>query len=80
MKKTFPHDLFRDAYRAWEAVKLQDEITSDPVRANLYQPARTDGRGVTRYDEAKAFPGYTLFHVRRRSGRPTRRHGWQRRP
>ncbi|MCX2721312.1 arylsulfotransferase family protein [Roseibium salinum] len=61
LEKTFPHDLFRDAYRAWEAVKLQDEITSDPVRANLYQPARTDGRGVTRYDEAKAFPGYTLF-------------------
>lgn len=59
--RIYPYEFFRDAYRAWEALKIQEEIIANPVRANLYQPARTDGRGVTIHDPARVFPGYTLY-------------------
>ncbi|MCT7373718.1 arylsulfotransferase family protein [Chelativorans salis] len=59
--RVFPHQFFSDAYRAWDALRLQQRILSNPILTNLYERARTDERGVTIHNPARAFPGYTLF-------------------
>ncbi|WP_163269280.1 arylsulfotransferase family protein [Chelativorans alearense] len=59
--RVFPHQFFSDAYRAWDALRVQQRILSNPILTNLYERARTDERGVTVNDPARAFPGYTLF-------------------
>jgi hypothetical protein len=61
LSETFPHQLLRDAWRAGEALAVQEEIQSDPVKTNLWQPARSDDRGVTVHDPEQAWPGYTLY-------------------
>jgi outer membrane protein assembly factor BamB len=59
--QVFPSEFLRDAYRAGEALVLQRQIIKNPVLANLYQPARTNARGVTVHDPQRAQPGYTLY-------------------
>lgn len=59
--QTFPYKFLRNAYRAGEALIIQRQIINDPLRTNLWQPSRTDARGVTVYDPAQASPGYTLY-------------------
>lgn len=59
--QVFPYEFLRNAYRAAEALVIQQEIISNPVEANLYQPARTDALGVTTHDPKRVSPGYTLY-------------------
>jgi hypothetical protein len=59
--QTFPYEFLRNAYRAGEALIIQRQIINNPVMTNLWQPARTEARGVTVYDPARAAPGYTLY-------------------
>jgi hypothetical protein len=61
LSQTFPYEFLSNAYRAGEALIIQRQIINDPVRTNLWQPARTEARGVTVYDPARAAPGYTLY-------------------
>lgn len=59
--QVFPYQFLRDAYRAGEALIIQQRIINNPVEANLYQPARTKARGVTVHDRERASNGYTLY-------------------
>lgn len=61
LTESFPYEFLNNAYRAGEALRVQQEIIDNPIRTNLYQPARTSARGVTVYDRERASPGYTLY-------------------
>ncbi len=53
--------MLQDAYRAGTA--LYDKMTryGDPLEHDLWRPARTPERGVTRHDPAKAHQGLTFY-------------------
>jgi hypothetical protein len=59
--QTFPYEFLSNAYRAGEALIIQRQIMNDPLRTNLWQPARMGARGVTVYDPSRTSPGYTLY-------------------
>ena len=61
LTKTFPYDYFNDAYQAIIAVHDQKTRYKSPLQTDLWRAARTAKRGVTLYDKAKAFIGFTLY-------------------
>jgi len=61
LSSTFPSTFLTDAYRAFDSLRVQREIIKHPVRTNLWQPARTQARGVTVFDRTRVTHGYTLY-------------------
>jgi hypothetical protein len=57
----FPADLVRDGYNGGAAVYARWTRFDDITKTDLWFPARTDGRGVTEYDDARSQPGLTLY-------------------
>lgn len=57
----FPADTLRRAFQG--GIALYDRMTQydDPVQTDFWQAARTNARGVVRYDPAKARQGLTLY-------------------
>ena len=56
-----PARMVEHAYRAGTALYSKLTQYSDPLQFDLWRPARTDQRGVTMYDPAKAQNGLTLY-------------------
>jgi outer membrane protein assembly factor BamB len=61
LTKVFPYGYLNDAYQAMNALSKQSSDYGSPYKTNLWRPARTDARGVTRYNKAKAYNGLTLY-------------------
>lgn len=61
LTQTPPAEFLRNAYRAEQALEMQNEITNNILLTNLYQPARTTARGVTINEAGRVAPGYTLY-------------------
>lgn len=59
--ETPPYHLYRDAYRAAEALQEQRLTVADRYRTDLWREARRPDRGVTRLEAERVRPGYTLF-------------------
>lgn len=57
----FPAGHLNNAYSAGHALLAQRTEYTDPYPPELWQPARTEQRGVTVYDPARAQDGYTLY-------------------
>jgi hypothetical protein len=57
----FPAEFLRNAWKAADALRIRREILSDPLRTNLWQPARSPRRGVIVHDPLRAQQGYTLY-------------------
>jgi hypothetical protein len=60
-QKLYPADALRRAFMGGNA--LYDQFTgyNDPFQTAFWNPARTDGRGVLRYDRTQTQPGLTLY-------------------
>jgi hypothetical protein len=56
-----PTDYVRDAYRAGRAYYSKFSHYRDPLKTDLWAPARTTQRGVTVYDPQGACNGLTLY-------------------
>lgn len=56
-----PSQTLRNAYRAAEAVVSQQTDYQDPLKTDLWRPARSDRRGVTINEAGETFHGYTLY-------------------
>ncbi len=56
-----PARIVEHAYRAGTALYSKLTQYNDPLQFDLWRPARTDRRGVTVYDPAKAQNGLTLY-------------------
>jgi outer membrane protein assembly factor BamB len=59
--EAWPSRYLADAYRGGGALLAAKTQYNSPFPAGFWEPARTDRRGVTTYDPAKALNGYTLF-------------------
>jgi hypothetical protein len=59
--EALPARYLADAYRGGEALLAAKTQYNSPYPDGFWQPARTEQRGVTVYDPAKALNGYTLF-------------------
>jgi hypothetical protein len=59
--ETFPAGYFSDAYRGGQAYLAKQTQFDEPYPSELWQPARTQARGVTVHDPTKAYGGYTLY-------------------
>ncbi|HKJ94163.1 MAG TPA: arylsulfotransferase family protein [Gammaproteobacteria bacterium] len=59
--KVFPSSYIRDAYRGGTALYEKLRQTSDPLKTDMWMPARTTQRGVTVLDAARMQPGPTLY-------------------
>ena len=59
--EAWPARYLSDAYRGGEALLAAKTQYNSPYPDGFWQPARTERRGVTIYDPAKALNGYTLF-------------------
>ena len=56
-----PATTIRDAYEAAKALEFREKRLADPLPSELWQPARTDARGVTIHDPSRAQAGLTLY-------------------
>src|SRR3546814_71191 len=58
---SFPADVLRRAFQG--GIAFYDQLTAynDPLETEFWQPARSDARGVVRYDPARAQNGLTLY-------------------
>ncbi len=56
-----PSGWIRDGWRAGVALFEKRVTAADPYTTDLWTVARTDRRGVTRYQPTKAFDGLTLY-------------------
>lgn len=56
-----PSETLRNAYRAAEAVLSKQTDYQDPLKTDLWRPARSDERGVTINETGQALDGYTLY-------------------
>lgn len=61
LAKLFPYGYLNDAYKAAQALRAQHAVEDPYTQTDLWRPARRDDRGVTVFDSAKAFSGYTLY-------------------
>jgi hypothetical protein len=61
LTQVFPSGYLSDAYEAMVALYHQQEDYKSPYVTNLWRPARTDERGVTVYNQAKTYDGFTLY-------------------
>ncbi|MEQ8815209.1 MAG: arylsulfotransferase family protein [Thalassobaculum sp.] len=57
----FPSQLLKDAYSGGVALYSRWTQYQDVTRTDLWQPARTDARGVTVNQAGRIQPGYTLY-------------------
>ncbi len=57
----FPAQYLSDAYRGGVALWAQRTRFNSPYPGEFWQPARTEARGVTVHDHAKAYDGLTLY-------------------
>src|SRR3546814_7880392 len=57
----FPADALRRAYQGGIAIYDRTVHYNDPLKTDFWQPARSDARGVVRFDPAGAQPGLTLY-------------------
>ncbi|MEX2576591.1 MAG: arylsulfotransferase family protein [Halofilum sp. (in: g-proteobacteria)] len=56
-----PAGYVRDAYRAGLALVHKRELQATPYATDLWQPARTERRGLQLHDPERSAPGLTLF-------------------
>jgi outer membrane protein assembly factor BamB len=56
----FPSGYLTNAYRGGQALLAKSRY-DHPYPSEMWQPARTDARGVTIYDPDRAHAGYTLY-------------------
>jgi hypothetical protein len=61
LAQRFPYALLHDAHQAAKALVSQRVDLGNAYPSELWQPARTAGRGVTVADSGLAQPGYTLY-------------------
>ena len=61
LAKVFPYEWLNDAYKAGHALIVQDSIHDRYTQTDQWRSARTDKRGVTINDPARAYNGYTLY-------------------
>lgn len=59
--EVFPYAYLHRAYQAGTALYVQRTAYGTPYQTDLWYPARTEARGVTVHDPARAAAGYTLF-------------------
>ena len=57
----FPHHHLANAYRGGAALFVKKTQYNHPYPSELWQPARTEARGVTIHDPSRAHGGYTLY-------------------
>jgi Arylsulfotransferase (ASST) len=57
----FPARVLTDAYRGGQALVDKWTKWNEPYPGEFWQPARTEAKGVTVYDPARAANGFTLF-------------------
>ncbi len=58
---SFPAHHLTDAFRGGQALLAQQTEYDTPFPSDFWQPARSEARGVTIYDPARAFNGFTLY-------------------
>ncbi len=58
---SFPANHLTDAFRGGQALLAQQTEYDTPFPSDFWQPARSEARGVTIYDPARAFDGFTLY-------------------
>ena len=56
-----PATYLTDAFRGGQALLEKQTQYDTPFPSDFWQPARTDARGVTIYDPARASDGFTLY-------------------
>ena len=61
LAKVFPYEFVNDAYKAGHALIVQDSIDDPYTQTDQWRIARTERRGVTIHDPARAYEGYTLY-------------------
>lgn len=61
LAKVFPYDFVNDAYKAGQALLAQGAIDNRYTQTDQWRVARTDKRGTTIHDPARAYEGYTLY-------------------
>jgi Arylsulfotransferase (ASST) len=61
LTQVFPYDQLNNAYQAGRALYLQKTQYREPQATDLYNPARSDARGVTVHDPERAQVGLTLY-------------------
>jgi outer membrane protein assembly factor BamB len=59
--EAFPSGFFADAYRGGLALLEQKTRYTEPYPSELWQPARTEQRGVTVHNTSRAMDGLTLY-------------------
>jgi hypothetical protein len=57
----FPSSMLRTTYLAGKAWVAKLSESGDPIETDLWREVRRDDRGVTVYDPARAYAGYTLY-------------------
>jgi Arylsulfotransferase (ASST) len=60
-KGAFPAKQLTDAFRGGEALLDKETRYNSPFPPELWQPARTEAKGVTVYDQKRAYDGLTLY-------------------
>ena len=58
---SFPANHLTDAFRGGQALLAQQTQYDEPYPSDFWQPARSRARGVTVYDPARAYDGFTLY-------------------
>lgn len=61
LAQRFPYQGLHDAYRAGKALIDQNRELKSAHTTNLWQPARSERRGVTVADQGAAQAGYTIY-------------------
>jgi hypothetical protein len=61
LSEAAPARIVENAYRAGTALYSRATQYNDPLQFDLWRAARTEQKGVTRYDPAKAANGLTLY-------------------
>jgi hypothetical protein len=60
-KGIFPAKPLTDAFRGGQALLDKETAYNSPFPQELWQPARTEAKGVTIYDAQRAYDGLTLY-------------------
>jgi hypothetical protein len=61
LAKVFPYAYLSQAYEGGMALLAKETEYRDPYRTDFWKVARTDAKGVTRHDTARAQQGLTLY-------------------
>jgi hypothetical protein len=61
LANAFPSGYLANAYQGGQALLAQKTRYNSPYPTELWQPARTEARGVTIHDPTRAHAGYTLY-------------------